>query len=296
MTGKGDGKSEPPANPGSAGEKLQKVLAQAGLGSRREVERWIEIGRVKVNGERAHVGQRVGPDDDVRVDGGRPLGNTALKRHRVLLMNKNEGMVCTRRDPERRPTVFQSLPRLKQGRWISVGRLDINSSGLLLLCNDGDLAHKLMHPSTGLDREYAVRVDGRLSDEQVEELCRGVFIDGEEQAFSDLRYYDGSGRNHWYHAVLMEGRNREVRRLFETQGLQVSRLKRVRYGPVMLPPWLKRGRFAEMTRDDVMALYKLLGLRARLSPRQAVLKGATGSRNRSVMIPYPGLGVQERRD
>lgn len=274
-----------------AGERLQKVLAQAGMGSRRDMERWIVAGRVMVNGERAVLGQRVLRSDRVQVDGGKPLRSVAAN-HRVLLINKNEGVVCTRRDPEGRDNVFRGLPRLKTGRWISVGRLDINSSGLLLMCTDGELANRMMHPSTGLDREYAVRVNGELEDAAIARLIQGVEIEGEKHSFSDLRYFNGSGMNHWYHVVLMEGKNREVRRLFESEGLQVSRLKRVRYGPVMLPPWLSRGEIGEMNADDMRALYRLLNLPVRL-PRSVQVRQGNSERERkrarSVLIPYPGL-------
>lgn len=285
----GDAADAPPAP--LAGERLQKVLAQAGMGSRRDMERWIVSGRVMVNGERAELGQRVLRSDRVQVDGGKPLRSVAAN-HRVLLINKNEGVVCTRRDPEGRDNVFRGLPRLKTGRWISVGRLDINSSGLLLMCTDGELANRMMHPSTGLDREYAVRVNGELEDAAIARLIQGVEIEGEKHSFSDLRYFNGSGMNHWYHVVLMEGKNREVRRLFESEGLQVSRLKRVRYGPVMLPPWLSRGEIGEMNADDTRALYRLLNLPVRL-PRSVQVRQGNSERERkrarSVLIPYPGL-------
>ena len=203
---------------------------------------------------------------------------------RILIMNKADGVVCTRRDPEGRPTCFDGLPRLTGARWVSVGRLDINSSGLLLLTNDGALAHALMHPSTGLDREYVVRVAG-LIDEEIERTLReGVELDGAIARFTDISRQSGTGYNHWYHVTLMEGRNREVRRLLESQGIQVSRLKRVRYGPVILPASLRRGHWHEMSTADVGELYRVLGLpRPRLSshpPR----RGAE-----SVLIPYPAL-------
>jgi 23S rRNA pseudouridine2605 synthase len=271
----------------AAGEKLHKVLADLGYGSRRTMERWIEAGRVRVNGERATLGQRVTGADKVEVDGRRVAAKTA-QYSRVLLLNKSSGVVCTRRDPEGRPTVFEGLPVLKRGRWVSVGRLDVQTSGLLLMTNDGALAHRLMHPSTGLDREYAVRVQGRLDDEALERLRRGVEIDGALHRFTDIRYYDGSGHNHWYHVVLMEGRNREVRRLFEAVDVPVSRLKRVRYGPVVLPSWLRRGACHELSADDVRALYRLLKLgKPQLPPlrRGSPKRGA----DRSVLLPYPEL-------
>ena len=266
-------------------EKLHKVLADLGTGSRREMERWIEAGRIEVNGKVATLGSRVAEDDRIRVDGkllGRRTSNA-----RILLLNKAEGVICTRQDPERRPTCFEGLPKLPGGRWISVGRLDINTSGLLMLVSDGTLANRLMHPSTGIDREYAARVDRRLDAKQLAALQQGVMLDGEVASFSDIRYYDGQDRNHWYHLTLMEGRNREVRRLFASQGVQVSRLKRVRYGPVVLPSTLRRGRWMEVERNDVASLYRLLRLKVpSLSPH------STGKRNAkpvSVLIPYPEL-------
>lgn len=297
-----------------AGEKLQKVLAGFGLGSRRTMEAWIESGRVRVNGERAHLGQRVTLEDRIQVDNGRPLKQRP-DHTRVLLLNKSVGTVCTRRDPENRPTVFEGVPRLKQGRWISVGRLDLQTSGLLLITNNGTLAHRLMHPATGLDREYAVRVTGQLEDDAIAELLAGVEIEGEMHRFSDLRYFDGRGMNHWYHVVLMEGKNREVRRLFEYAGLQVSRLKRVRYGPVILPPWLPVGQRAELEPEDVAEMLQLVrlpdalalaatrrdgkdgkatkdrgrgGQRRLLEPRGAA---ARHKRGRTVLTAYPDLDL-----
>lgn len=263
-------------------EKLQKVLATHGLGSRRQMEKWIIAGRVQVNGHAAKIGDRVDETDRVEVDG-RRLGLRGARLPRVLVMNKREGVICTRRDPEGRQTVFDALPRIRGGRWLYVGRLDINTSGLLLLTNDGTLANRLTHPSTGIDREYAVRIQGTLSQEETDGLLAGVEIDGEARRFSDLRYYDGRGSNHWYHAVLMEGRKHEVRDLFGHHGHRVSRLKRVRYGPVVLPSWLKRGQVTEMGTADLETLYGLLHLPiANLpSPRKET--------SRSLLIPYPEL-------
>ena len=263
--------------------RLQKALAEMGHGSRRQIEQWIADGRVSVNGEPARLGQRVEPGDAVALDG-KPLSGHRPATSRVLVLNKPEGLVCTRRDPEGRRTVFDNLPRLRQGRWIAVGRLDIATTGLLVLTNDGALAHRMMHPSTGLDREYAVRAYGRLDDAWMQRLIDGVVIDGERYAFTDLRYYDGSGRNHWYHVALMDGKNRAVRKLFERAGLTVSRLKRVRFGPIVLPATLSRGRFTELGRADLKALYSLLKLPATLP---------SGQRRRdakaSLLVPYPEL-------
>jgi 23S rRNA pseudouridine2605 synthase len=211
----------------------------------------------------------------------------------VLVLNKPAGVICTRRDPEGRSTVFDDLPPLHGGRWISVGRLDVQTSGLLLLTNDGALAHRMMHPSTGLDREYAVRVGGRLSGEQLTALLEGVPMEGEVLHFSDVQYYNGSGTNHWYHVVLMEGRNREVRRLFEAVGLTVSRLKRVRYGPVVMPSTLRSGQLRELAAADMKALYALLRLPLTLPrQRQRARRGARHEKAEpSMLLPYPTLPV-----
>ena len=266
-------------------DKLHKALAERGLGSRREMERWIAAGRVTVNGRKARLGDRVEATDRLAVDGKRLSARTAPSP-RVLVMNKAEGTICSRRDPEGRRTVFDGLPAIHRGRWLTVGRLDINSGGLLMFTNDGGLAHRLMHPSTGIDREYAVRVDGVLEDAAIEQLKAGVDVDGELQSFSDIRYYDGRGSNHWYHVVLMEGRNREVRKLFERAGRRVTRLKRVRFGPVVLPAWLKRGRTTELGSPDLASLYGLLRLSYDTPPRT---RSAERKPARSLLIPYPEL-------
>ena len=239
--------------------KLHKVLADLGYGSRRELERWIAAGRMAVNGKPAHPGQRVADSDAIALDG-RKLAARVRGPTRAIVLNKPEGVVCTRKDPQGRRTVFQRLPRLRRGRWISVGRLDVQTTGLLALTTDGALAHRLMHPSTGLDREYAVRVDGRLDEGAERALRKGIAIQGALCRFSDLRYYDGAGRNHWYHVVVMEGRNRQVRQLFEAVGFRVTRLKRVRFGPIVLPPGLRRGQFRELDGRELAQLCQLLRL------------------------------------
>jgi len=272
-------------------QKLHKVLADQGFGSRREMERWIGAGRIIVNGEIATVGKRVDTKDVIKVDGQR-LKINPVRAPRVLVMNKREGVICTRRDPRGRKTVFDDIPRIGNSRhgerWVTVGRLDVATSGLLIFTNDGALANRLMHPSTGIDREYAVRLDGLLGEEAMERLKDGVSIDGEIQRFSDVRYYDGRGNNHWYHAVLMEGRNREVRKLFHTEGRLVTRLKRVRYGPVVLPSWLKRGSVANMGVSDLVMLYDLLRMPITIPKGRSSDKTGT----RSLLIPYPELDVR----
>lgn len=240
-------------------EKLQKVLARAGFGSRREIETWIDKGRVKVNGKVAVVGDRVDEEDRVTVDG-KKLSSQAKQRfeRRVLLYNKPENEICTRKDPEGRRTVFDKLPVIKHGRWVSVGRLDINTSGLLLFTTDGELANKLMHPSFQIEREYAVRVMGEVTQEIVDAMHKGVMIEGNLCRFTDIQYFAGDGANQWYHVVLVEGRNREVRKLWESQGLKVSRLKRVRFGSIFMPSTITKGQFREMPKQEVDKLLKLV--------------------------------------
>lgn len=246
-----------------AGEKLQKVLARMGLASRRDIEDWIGAGRVMVNGVVASLGQRVDSLDAISVDG------RLLRREeqagpvrRVLIYNKPDGEICTRDDPEGRPTVFDRLPRPKEGRWINIGRLDINTTGLLLFTTDGELANRLMHPSYEMDREYAVRVRGEVTEEILENLKNGVMLEDGPAKFTDIQEAPGGeGFNHWYHCVVMEGRNREVRRLWESQGLVVSRLKRVRFGPVFLTSDLTMGRWREMSQAEVDILSAEVGLK-----------------------------------
>ncbi len=245
-----------------AGEKLQKVLARIGMGSRRDVEAWIAEGRVKVNGNVATLGQRVDLHDAIAVDG-RLLKREEVSEEtrRVLIYNKPDGEICTRDDPEGRPTVFDRLPRPKDGRWINIGRLDINTTGLLMFTTDGELANRLMHPSYQMDREYAVRVRGEVDEEMIERLKTGVMLEDGPARFTDIQEAPGGeGFNHWYHCVVMEGRNREVRRLWESQGLVVSRLKRVRFGPVFLTSDLTMGRWREMSQSEVDILAAEVGL------------------------------------
>ena len=244
-------------------EKLQKVLARAGFGSRREIEKWILDGRITVNGETAELGVRVGADDRIVVDGKKLAKQQSPEQTpRVLLYNKPEGEICTRNDPEDRTTVFSRLPPLKHGRWVSIGRLDINTSGLLLFTTDGELAHKLTHPSSQIEREYAVRVLGEVTPQMVQNMHKGVIVDGDVCRFSDIQFFGGEGANQWYHVVLMEGKNREVRKIWESQGLQVSRLKRVRFGPIFLPSTVKRGKIQELSNTEVNKLLKAVAEKA----------------------------------
>ncbi|RAI72708.1 23S rRNA pseudouridine(2605) synthase RluB [Pseudomonas fluorescens] len=247
---------------GPAGEKLQKVLARIGVGSRRDVEAWISHGRIKVNGKDATLGQRVDMHDAITIDGKVIKREEAAESvRRVIMYNKPDGEICTRVDPEGRPTVFDKLPRPKEGRWINIGRLDINTTGLLMFTTDGELANRLMHPSYEMDREYAVRVRGEVDDEMIERLKAGVVLEDGPARFTDIQQAPGGeGFNHWYHCVVMEGRNREVRRLWESQGLVVSRLKRVRFGPVFLNSDLPMGRWREMSQYEVDVLSAEVGL------------------------------------
>lgn len=250
-------------------EKLQKVLARAGFGSRREMEQWIKQGRVKINGELATIGDRVSPQDALLVDGKKVNPRSAVaETQRVLLYNKPESEICSRKDPEGRPSVFDRLPKIVHGRWVAIGRLDINTSGLLLFTTDGELANRLMHPSSNIDREYAVRVMGEVTEEHVQAMHKGVMIDDHLCRFTDIQYFAGEGLNRWYHVVLMEGRNREVRKLWESQGLKVSRLKRVRYGPIFIPSKVKKGDYYELPREEMKLLYDAVGLPMKPKPKK----------------------------
>ena len=245
------------------GERLQKVMARAGIGSRRQVEQWIREGRIKVNRQPATLGMRVTPDDEIRFNGDQvhPFPKEGVsQRSRVLLYHKPAGQVTSRKDPEGRDTVFKHLPKLRGARWIAIGRLDYNTSGLLLFTTDGDLAHRLMHPSTEIDREYAVRVLGEATPEQLEQLRAGVELEDGVARFTDIVESGGKGANHWYHVVLQEGRNREVRRMWEAVGLTVSRLMRVRYGTIFLDKRVRVGKSRELELEEVRQLQEIAGM------------------------------------
>ncbi|MCC3306939.1 23S rRNA pseudouridine(2605) synthase RluB [Psychrobacter sanguinis] len=245
-------------------EKLQKALARMGLGSRRQMEEVIKAGRVSINQKPATIGDRVEQSDEIRVDGRLiKYKSEREKRRRVLAYYKPEGEICSANDPEGRTTVFERLPKLTHDRWIMVGRLDINSTGLLLFTNDGELAHRLMHPSNEIVREYAVRILGELTPEMMRNLTDGVMLEDGLAKFEDIRQGGGEGVNKWYHVKLKEGRNREVRRLIESQGLKVSRLLRTSYGSVDLPKELRTGRFIELDRKEIHRLIDLVGIRPR---------------------------------
>ena len=239
--------------------KLHKVLAQAGIGSRRDMEDMIVEGRITVNGEPAHTGQRISFGDRVEVDGKPVRLRIVPPPARIIAYHKPAGEIVTHDDPQHRPTVFRRLPRLQQGKWQSVGRLDINTEGLLLFTTSGGLANQLMHPRFGVEREYAVRVMGTLEMEQRAQLIEGVEVDGQRAAFRSIDNGGGEGLNQWYRVVITEGRNREVRKLFEAVGLTVSRLIRIRYGTVVLPHGLKRGVWVDLDEADVRAIRRLAG-------------------------------------
>ena len=240
--------------------KLQKVLAQAGLGSRREMEELVRASRVTVNGEPARIGARVGPNDVIRVEGRLVRGAERKRPPRVLLYHKPEGEIVSRDDPAGRASVFDRLPPVRGAKWLAVGRLDYNTGGLLLLTTEGELANRMMHPRYGLEREYAVRVRGRLTEEQLARLCSGIPLDDGMARCDAVEDGGGEGTNRWYRVVIREGRNRVVRRLFEALGLTVSRLMRVRFGSVTLPPRLKRGQYVELPPREVQHLLASLDL------------------------------------
>jgi 23S rRNA pseudouridine2605 synthase len=241
-------------------EKLQKVLAAAGLASRRQIEEWIKEGRVTVNGVTATIGDRITTDAKVFVDGREiKLIKSQSKKLRVLLYHKPEGEICSRSDPEKRPTVFDRLPLLRNGRWIAVGRLDFNTSGVLLLTSDGDLANKLMHPSAEIEREYAVRIHGEVNNVILNRLKKGVELEDGIAYFDQIIDAGGEGSNHWYHVIVKQGRNRLVRRLWESQDVRVSRLIRVRFGAIDLPRDIRRGRWEELDLNGINLIKQMAG-------------------------------------
>lgn len=236
-------------------QRLQKYLANRGIASRRTIESWIEQGIIKVDGRVAKVGEHVNDDSRISING-KPLRSKPIDhKTRVLVYNKPEGEICTRRDPEKRPTVFRNLPKLKGQRWVIVGRLDINSRGLLLFTNDGQLANKLMHPRSELEREYLCRVFGQVTPEMIEQLLNGIEMDGQIVRFHSVKYYRGEGQNHWYSVVVKEGKYREVRRMWDAVGGKVNRLIRTRYGAMTMPQSLKMGHYVELTDAEIRKLW-----------------------------------------
>jgi len=276
--GKHAREQDPEITSGLRPERLQKIMATAGLGSRRALERQIKAGEVLVNHSKAVLGQTVNAGDRIKFEGRDWEVIVIRSRQRNLVYNKPTGEVTTRSDPQGRPTVFDKLPKVQGARWIAVGRLDINTSGLLLMTTDGELAHAMMHPSNKVDREYACRIFGEVTAEQLEKLKEGVMLDDGPAHFSDIVSAGGSEGNHWYHVTLLEGRNREVRRLWASQGVTVSRLKRVRYGAVFLPKRLNMGDWSVLTPKDHKVLREdvglgplpaQLGLKTEMSQRQS---------------------------
>lgn len=241
-------------------ERIQKVLSQLGLGSRREIERWIESGEIKINGSVAKLGDKISEQDQVMVKNKRvQLSQDKSSTPRMLIYYKPVGEVCSRHDPIFKKTVFDKLPPINHGRWIQVGRLDLNTAGLLIFTNQGELAHRMMHPKFELEREYAVRVFGQVTDTMLEALERGVELDDGLAKFKKIEYAGGEGLNAWYHVVLTEGRHREVRRLWQSQGVEVSRLIRIRFGSIQLPRFLSQGKWVEMTKQEVDQFKRFLG-------------------------------------
>lgn len=258
------------------------------------MEEWIEAGRVSVNGSIAKLGDRISDGDDLRVDGRLiPFETEEDSIRRVVLYYKPEGEVCTRTDPQGRPTVFDQLPKLKEQRWVAIGRLDINSQGLILFTTDGDLANRLMHPSSRIEREYAVRVHGQVTPEILETLKTGVMLMDGEARFDEIIDAGGEGTNHWYHVILREGRKREVRRMWESQGVQVSRLIRVRYGNIQLPRNLKAGRYIELDKDVIDQLAESCG--AELRKRTGLYGRAKARSERAVEKEVKRGGFLRRR-
>ncbi|MEM1080658.1 MAG: pseudouridine synthase [Pseudomonadota bacterium] len=244
----------------AAPERLQKVLATAGLGSRRGLEKRIERGDIRVNGQTSNLGDQVQAGDRVALDGHQWLVSAEQVLHQTLVYHKPEGEVTTRSDPEGRRTVFDRLPSVQGGRWIAIGRLDLNTAGLLLLTTDGELANQMMHPSGGVDREYLCRIRGQINDEQIQRLLAGIELEDGPAKFSDLIIGEQTAGHTWYTVTLLEGRNREVRRLWDAVGAQVARLKRVRFGPVFLPAGVRTGRYQRLSNRDHRVLREDTGL------------------------------------
>jgi 23S rRNA pseudouridine2605 synthase len=242
-------------------EKIQKVLSRYGYGSRREIETWLTAGRIQLNNQLAKLGDRMIVGDAIKLDGRLVILRPEIAAPKVLLYYKPVGEVCSRKDPEGRPTVFDSLPKVRDGRWIMIGRLDFNTAGLLMFTTHGELANALMHPRQQVEREYAVRIFGSLTDEQTKTLLKGVELEDGFAQFKAIKDQGGEGHNHWYHVILTEGRNREVRRMFEYFNLTVSRLIRVRFGDIVLPRELPRGKTVMLGDSEVAALFKSVNLR-----------------------------------
>ena len=270
-------------------ERIQKFLAHQGVGSRRQIDALLQEGRISVDGKVAKPGDQIDGREKIAIDGKLLRLHRQVSKPKILMYHKPLGEVCTRADPEGRKDVFQNLPGLNQGRWVSIGRLDINTSGLLLFTSDGELANRLMHPSYEVEREYAVRVHGAVNSDMLQRLEQGVELEDGLARFDKIIDSGGSGSNHWYHVIIKEGRNREVRRLWEAVGVEVSRLVRVRYDQFNLPKWLKPGKHRFLEEETVKRVYKRLGLvarsgegksRAGARPRNRNPAGSTKNRRR----------------
>lgn len=273
-------------------ERVQKALARMGYGSRREIERLIGEGKIRINGQLAKLGDHVKQGDKVNIGNRRAVITSDVGRIRVLLYNKPVGEVCTQKDEEGRKTVFDSIGKLKQGRWISVGRLDINTSGLLLFTNYGELANHLMHPSNEIEREYAVRVNGEVNADTIKRLLKGVELEDGFMKFDKITDSGGQGANHWYHVILKEGKNREVRRLWESQDVRVSRLMRVRYANLVLPRSLKLGKKTELSLDEIKALFEFIKLEWPASRDEMSRERSSKAKKLSIKNQLYGTGPQ----
>lgn len=286
------GRAAPDTGPTHKPERLQKIMASAGLGSRRALEKRIKAGDVRINNTVASLGQLATSGDIVSLDDKEWKVVATGSKHRNLVYNKPTGEVTTRSDPQGRRTVFDSLPRVQGARWVAVGRLDINTSGLLLMTTDGELAHAMMHPSNQVDREYACRIFGEVNEEQLAKLKEGVMLDDGPAHFSDIVSAGGTEGNRWFHVTLLEGRNREVRRLWASQGVTVSRLKRVRYGAVFLPKRLRMGDWSELSVKDHRVLREDVGLGP--VPVQLGLSAVKGQRESDKRPKHKASGKRKK--
>jgi len=277
-------------------EKLQKVLARAGLGSRREIERWIADGRVVIDNKVATLGDRVSGEEKIKLDGKLlSLKKLYPQITQVLVYHKGMGTICSRSDPEYDKTVFDDFPRLKSGRWVLVGRLDVNTTGLLLATTDGELANRLMHPRYEIKREYAVRVYGEVTPEMIDNLLKGVELEDGMAKFDSIVAQGGEGRNLWFTVVLHEGRNREVRRLWETQGIQVNRLVRNSFGPVRMPRRLRKGQCEELDAKQVAALYAAVNMKPPGESQERKPSRSAGRHKQKKKIEAPKRTGKKRR-
>jgi 23S rRNA pseudouridine2605 synthase len=263
-------------------ERVQKALARMGYGSRREIERLIGEQKIRINGQIAQPGDHVSEGDKINIGNRSVVISAEVSRIRVLIYNKPEGEICTQKDEQGRHTVFDSIGKLNKGRWVSVGRLDINTSGLLLFTNYGELANHLMHPSSEIEREYAVRVNGDVSEEMVQRLLTGVQLEDGFLKFDSITDSGGQGANHWYNVILKEGKNREIRRLWQSQDVRVSRLIRVRYGNQVLPRDLKVGKKTELSLDEIKKLFAFVKLEWPRERDEMAKKRSEQAKNRSI--------------